>query len=94
MANKKIKAVYFNLDYEQDLRDYADTLPNFSQFVKEKLLEDKQLKEQNALHKPSLENTQELISLVQQLVKKELVSHIVTDQAGNLLENLDMNQFF
>ncbi len=94
MANKKVKGVYFNLDNEQDLSDYADTLDNFSQFVKEKLFDDKRLKEQGTPKTQRLDS-KEIADLVQQLVKTELAGHVIaTDHIENNEEDLDMDQFF
>ena len=81
MVNKKVKGVYFNLDEEQHLCDHADTLGNFSQFVKEKLAEDKQLKELGLSVEQRLD-LNELTLLVQQLVKTELAGRLIATDQG------------
>lgn len=95
--NVKIKGVWFNLDIprEVDLCQYADSMENFSNFVKKKLTEDKLLKEQGPPEDPKLD-PQEIAALVETLLETKLAGRIVaTDQVEkNEESNVDMDQFF
>ena len=93
----KRKSTYFNVDdpEQHELLDYADSLDNFSDWVREKLAEDKLLKEHGPLEDSKLD-PKELAALVESLLETKLAGRIIaTDQEEKSNGvNVDMDQFF
>lgn len=93
-----IKPVFFNLeDLEQrELRKHADAMQNFSEFVKEKIREDKLLKEQGP-PSPSTLNPEELNTFIERLLETKLAGRVVATDQGKSKSNeilTDFEQFF
>lgn len=95
--NVKIKGVWFNLDLEQEVElcQYADKI-NFSEFVKQKLIEHKRLKEQGPAAEPPELDTKEIAALVENIVEIKLAGRIVaTDhETKETSEFMDVDEFF
>lgn len=97
-ANKiKRKPVYFNLDDPKqfELQEHADSLSNFSDWVKKKLSEDKLFKTQEPPEDPKLDPN-EIAALVESIVETKLAGRVIaTDQAEKTNDtSVDLDQFF
>jgi hypothetical protein len=92
-----IKPVFFTLDdpEQKELRKHADLMPNFSEWVKERLREDKLIKEQGPLKEPKMD-PKELATLVETLLETKLAGRVVaTGQEVKSNEIMvDLDQFF
>lgn len=90
-SKSPIKPVFFNMKDadERELRAYADSMENYSKFVKDKLAEDMRLEG----NKPKL-SQQDIAHIVKQLVKVELASIETTVTKTEPEIEIDMSQFF
>jgi Asp-tRNA(Asn)/Glu-tRNA(Gln) amidotransferase B subunit len=94
--NVKIKGAWFNLALQEEVElcKHADSL-NFSDWVKQKLSEDKLLKEQGPSEESKLDPN-EIAALVETLVETKLAGRIIAvDQVIKHDEiQVDLDQFF
>ena len=97
MGQSPIKPVYFKMDDPEQivLRRHADSLPNVSDGVKQKLTEDKNLSLENP-QDAFLPNPQELAALIENLLETKLAGRIIAaDKSEQQNTNSsELDQFF